>query len=604
MTSPMPNELMNIAVHCLTIVFVQCRQPDGLQDSTCAAQIVSMATVADEFCSITAEQLLVADDQINLSAADLASMADAFDGRLLVAAATCPIEQRPLGLASHVMAHADALMATLGLDCSMFHLPGQPETHASSAAPAIGSAAPAAADGGYAATALTAQVTEEPEDASELNPLAASFLGPEARTLAMNQSDKAEFEHSLHEFDDRYHWHSGTPIEPSYLGETNTGKRVAQWLDCSLQELLHCPLLYAGMRKMIAQVLQQCENKILLPNPAERAGRLQVCLDQARQVLLTYEARQNQMQARAMKIYATSLQGSKYASAARSSSGPKSKQQKGGGGSAAPAQQQQQKGSSAAGKKPKKLSKAQQIIQDNSAQQASREAARLLERWRQLQKELEAEVRVQGWGSSTLKRVQLFLSKCEQAPGSYLAASLFKLQQAEAAWKATCMQASRSQQKQALEAAHDQAGSQDPLKALLKLEDGRAHEHAVTMWMTVQDLLSRCGLQFASYSVREISAFHPKRQYKRGEKLTCWFRGLLPGGETSEEEAACKAAAASMRLLGFKEAAAALQPPRVSSSNKKGTQGFLISKHLIQSRWHLLDQDGILEDMRQCVRHA
>jgi hypothetical protein len=145
--------------------------------------------------------------------------------------------------------------------------------------------------------------------------------------------------------------------------------------------------------------------------------------------------------------------------------------------------------------------------------------------WRQLQKELEAEVRVQGWGPSTLKRVQLFLSKCEQALGSYLAASLFKLQQAEAAWKATCMQASRSQQKHALEAAPDQAGPQDPLKALLKLEDGRAHEHAVTMWMTVQDLLSRCDLLLVSYFVRGISTFPLKRQYNCGEKLTCCFQG-------------------------------------------------------------------------------
>lgn len=529
MTFPLPYELMDTAVHCLSMVLVQCRQPDGLQDCTCAAQLVSIASVAAEFCSITAQQLLVADGQMDVSAADLASMADAFDGRLLFAAATCLVEQQPLGLASHVMAHANALMTTLGLDCSMFHLPGQPETPASSAALTTGSAVPAAADGACAATALTAQVTEEPEDESELNPLAATFLGPEACTMAMNQFDKAEFEHSVHEFDDRYHWHSGKPIEPAYLGETDTGKRVAQWLDCSLQELLHCPLLYAGMKKKIAQLLQQCENKILLPNPVERAERQKNCLNQARQVLLNYEARQNQMQARAMYIYATSLQGSKYqspANAARSSSGPKSKQQKGGGSSAAPAQQQQQqKGSSAAGKKPKKLSKAQQIIQDNLAQQASKEAAKLLVVWRQLQKELEAEVRVQGWGPSTLKRVQLVLIKCEQAPGSYLAASLFKLQQAEAAWKATCMQASRSQQKHALEAAPDQAGPQDPLKTLLKLEDGRAHEHAVTMWMTVQDLLSRCDLLFVSYFVRGKPTFPLKRQYNCGEKLTCCLQG-------------------------------------------------------------------------------
>lgn len=36
-----------------------------------------------------------------------------------------------------------------------------------------------------------------------------------------------------------------------------------------------------------------------------------------------------------------------------------------------------------------------------------------------------------------------------------------------------------------------------------------------------------------------------------------------------------------MCLLGFKEAAAALQPRRASFSIKKGTQGCLISKHLI-----------------------
>lgn len=150
------------------------------------------------------------------------------------------------------MAHANALMTTLGLDCSMFHLPGQPETPASSAAPAIGRAVPAApADGAYAATALTAEMTDEPKDESYLNPLAANFLGPEARTRAMNQFDKAEFKHSLHDSDDGHHRHSGTPIELAYLAETNTGKRVAQCLDCSLQELLHCPLLYAGMKKKI-----------------------------------------------------------------------------------------------------------------------------------------------------------------------------------------------------------------------------------------------------------------------------------------------------------------------------------------------------------------
>lgn len=92
-TFPLPYELMNTAVHCLSMVLVQCRQPDGFQECTCAAaQLVSMATVAAESCSIIAQQLLVADDQINLPAADLASMAHAFDGRLLFVAAFCLVE--------------------------------------------------------------------------------------------------------------------------------------------------------------------------------------------------------------------------------------------------------------------------------------------------------------------------------------------------------------------------------------------------------------------------------------------------------------------------------------------------------------------------------
>ncbi|KAK9901261.1 hypothetical protein WJX75_003106 [Coccomyxa subellipsoidea] len=52
-------------------------------------------------------------------------------------------------------------------------------------------------------------------------------------------------------------------------------------------------------------------------------------------------------------------------------------------------------------------------------------------------------------------------------------------------------------------------------------------------------------------------------------KIDLLSRGLLSGGETSEEEAARKAAAASMCLLGFKEAAAALQTRRASLSSKK-----------------------------------
>ena len=265
------------------------------------------------------------------------------------------------------------------------------------------------------------------------------------------------------------------------LGETGEDRIVARWKNATLFEMARCPWLSLGRRKQLKDIISMCQDPKLLPKEGERQERLKSALKAAHNWLETNLRKRDQRQATFMRNYAESMMSTAYQAptAAALVKGSKCNRNT----SKAP--------------KPVKLSKADIIRQQQIEKKAAEGAFRQTDKWTLKQQELEKALQVSGWNSRLQSEVERFLSECKQgAPAAYLAASVFLLEQSLNAWKAAC----QSRRRRAALASSSAAASGAAFTAASAATAKAAAEglgsctadsisHAITVWMTVQELV-------------------------------------------------------------------------------------------------------------------
>ena len=321
------------------------------------------------------------------------------------------------------------------------------------------------------------------------------------------------------------------------------GARVtAFWKDASLEQMAHCPLLGPGKRNRLQATISLCSKPDLISKASERADRRAAALAAAHSWLETKLQRQNQTQATFMRNYANSMMSTAY----RGPSNTVSAQGRGKA-SGAPHAKPQVKPQKAA-----KLSKADLIRQQQTAKKSLGNAAKFADKWRVKQQDLQRRVQVSGWDAQLQLEVDAFLQECKQAGAAYLQAALFKLEHSTDAWKQACLKQSRGRRtaKSTAGVASATATADLTLSAVLLASSPpppraaiaaagkdsapvprEAVPHAVSIWMTVQDLIA-------------------KKHLEAGASDT-------EAGKEAAKEAA-KQCELALQLLGFQQAAAAV----------------------------------------------
>lgn len=303
--------------------------------------------------------------------------------------------------------------------------------------------------------------------------------------------------------------------ECALLGETGEDRIMAAWRNATLLQMTHCPMLPSFRRKQLAVINSMCTDVTLISRE-ERQERLKSALMAAQAWLETSLRKRDQRQATFMRNYADSMMSTAY-------QGP-----------AAVLEPDKRKGSGSSGStrtapKPVKLSKADLIRQRQTEKRAAEDAVGLTQRWKVKQQELERAVQASGWNSYLQSEVEKFLSQCKQGTrAAYVLASTFLLQQCLTAWKEACL--SRRRREAAVSAAA--APNSGPA--------GCGMSHAVTLWLTVQELVGRGMLDTTS-----SPAAADKDAAKKAGKL-------------------CEHA---MQLLGFMQAAAHINGLLATSKN-------------------------------------
>ena len=322
------------------------------------------------------------------------------------------------------------------------------------------------------------------------------------------------------------------------LGETGEDRIIARWKNATLLEMTHCPWLSPGRRQRLRDIITMCQDHKLLPKEEERQARLKSALRAAQDWLETNLRKRDQRQATFMRNYADSMMSTAY-------QGPST---------AAALVRGKHSHRSTAGKalKPVKLSKADIIRQQQTEKRAAEGAVRQTDRWTSKQQELNRALQVSGWTSRLQAEAERFLSECKQgAPAAYLAASVFLLEQSLNAWK----EARQSRRRRAALAsppaaasgAAFTAASAAAAKAVAVGPGSGAADgipHAVTVWMTVQELV-RGGML---------------------ETATC----PPPNKELAKK--AGKMCEQAMQVLGFTQAAAHISSLLATSKSSRTSQ--------------------------------
>jgi len=430
----------------------------------------------DQWCGVLAQLLTDAASAGEMHMADRAGLLDVLDGRLWHFMACCLVASADTGLS------ADALEITQSLMNRICQLAGASVADISTTA-------------SHHPSALTCLQLQDPSrltgTATDLNQsghgmcnnsLVEAFLGPQEAVEAVCEAAPAAVEVTA--FDDAYHWHTGKPLEPTYLGETAESKTLALWRNASLDQMARCYLLPAGKRSRLQGIIRLCSDEKLISRASERTERLASALQLAHSWLETKLQKQNQAQATFMRNYAASMMSTAYR-------GP---------GSAATASGKAKIGRAGSVKPQKapKISKADMIRQQQVAKKADADAMKAGERWKAKQAELEKRIQLSGWDAHLQSEVDSFLQDCRQeAAPAYLAASVFMLQHSQTAWKQACHSWRQKKSTPLSLAAPAQAAAQSVLPMVSSgMQD--AMKYAISIWMTVHDLTARGYLDAAS----------------------------------------------------------------------------------------------------------
>ena len=438
---------------------------------------------SNQWCAILGQLLSQAQSADQLQEADHASLLDALDGRLWHFTACCVHNSRPVGLPADAIQSAQLMMSAI---CQLAGIPTIDSSITATDRPST----PSAGNSSLQWTVISNRSSLH--HSIQGNTLVDAFLGPQA-SVAEPDSDSAPAAVQLAAFDEAYHWHTGRPIEPTYLGETAESKTLAIWKDASLIQMAHCPLLPAGRRARLQDTISMCSNLQLIAKASERAERLARALVLAHSWLETKLQRQNQAQATFMRNYAASMMSTTYQGPGNAVAG----------------------GNGKAGrctilksKKAPKLSKADLIRQQQTAKRAAEGAVKTADKWQVKRQDLEQRAQLAGWDAQLQSEVDSFLQDCKpDAASAYLEASVFKLQHSLDAWKQSCL--SRRHKRGPTAAAVAAAASTESTSAAqtdslgLSMAKQAAMPHAVSIWMTVHDLIAKGHLSAVASPDRE-----------------------------------------------------------------------------------------------------
>lgn len=441
------------------------KQQAAHSQSTMAAQLQSFM---DQWCGVFAQLLTDAASAGEMHMADRAGLLDALDGRLWHLMACCLVASADTGLSADALQSAQLLMNRIcqlaganvaDISTTASHHPSALACHQLQDPSRL--------------TGTTANLNQA-EHSMCGNSLVDAFLGVQEAIKTVCEAAPAAVE--LTAFDDAYHWHTGKPLEPTYLGETAESKTLPLWKNASLDQMARCYLLPPGKRARLQGIIRLCSTQ-LISKASERTERLARALELAHSWLETKLYKQNQAQATFMRNYAASMMSTAY-------HGP---------GSAATANGKAKTGRAGSAKPQKapKISKADLIRQQQIAKKAEADATKASERWKAKQAELDQRVQLGGWDAHLQSEVDSFLQDSRQkAAPAYLAASVFKLQHSQTAWKQACHSWRQKKSTPLSFAAPAQAATQSVLPMVSSgMQD--AMKHAISVWMTVHDLTAR-----------------------------------------------------------------------------------------------------------------
>ncbi|KAL3133315.1 putative ATP-dependent RNA helicase ddx60 [Trebouxia sp. C0009 RCD-2024] len=422
----------------------------------------------DDWCASFHEMLLEATAAGQLEAADRVKLLDAVDGRLWHFMTCCLLTSVPVGLPANARQTAQQLMQAVcqlaGIAANSITTDPHMQSHVS---------------GGSQGQQPEAEGPDKPASSSLLvprhtvhgNAFVDAFLAPQAATEGGDGMVAGDQQLAL--FDEAYHWHTGRPLEPTYLGETGEDRIMAAWRNATLLQMTHCPMLPPSRRRQLASTNSMCADVTLIPSAEERRERMKSALKVAQGWLETSLSKRDQRQATFMRNYANSMMSTAYQGPAAVLQRDKRK----GSSSSRSNSSSNSSGSTRKAPKPVKLSKADLIRQQQTEKRAAEDAAGLTQRWSVKQQELERGIQVTGWNSRLQSEVENFLSQCKHGtPAAYVLASAFLLEQCLTAWKEACLSRRRREASSSAAAAPGQAGGMS---------------HAVTLWLTVQELVGR-----------------------------------------------------------------------------------------------------------------
>ena len=357
------------------------------------------------------------------------------------------------------------------------------------------------------------------------NALVDAFLGQQQQKPSQCDDQQSETipvaAEDLRVFHDTYHWHSGLPIEPSYIGETSTDNLLKQYHNASVYQMACCTRLSRYQRAKLQRTInQQQDVKLRHSDREERSKILSRAAETGRAWLRSNFERMDQLNARFVTKYGETMSATKYCMPDPSSS-----------------------------KKAKKSTSKQSIIEANKAASKARSEAERAAQWAKVQKELQQYTKVHNdcWDFHIKSRLTSFLDECKEKSTSsdtFLAACCFMLQGETDAWKKQCRNHSSSHRNSSNNISCSSELSTVASAANSVRASGHAAtsdmSHAVAAWMTVQRMLASDHFQKSAAAVASKAVTEAAAATQRAVKQ------------------ALKDCKQAMQLLGFAEAAASI----------------------------------------------
>lgn len=192
---------------------------------------------------------------------DAAHLPDLWDGRMWHFMVKCISLAQPTGLSSQALQSAQRLMHAIGQAAG---------TSESSVDEVIASTTSVHEPHGNLSCAAATQrhdkaAASAPADKADAeyhiqgNALVDAFLGQQQQQPSKCDDLQSEAvpraAEELRVFHDTYHWHSGLPIEPSYIGETSTDNLLKQYQNANVYQMASCTRLSFGQRAKLQRVI-------------------------------------------------------------------------------------------------------------------------------------------------------------------------------------------------------------------------------------------------------------------------------------------------------------------------------------------------------------